>query len=251
MRKLIATGAACVVALSAGATAQAGPEAGDSAGNFIVMDADFSPPATTGRTVKVSTVNFDVSFGNKRNGSPFPQTERLLLTLPAGSKYNGKKFPKCTESGGQLACGKDAEVGDGSAVIDARNLVAGSAPINATVTAYNGPLRGGRPTLVLLAKATVNGNPLEAQISFVWNGRSLELFFVGDSRIAYSFSSFNLELGASFKSKVPGRPAITTSLIQAPKGCSSRGWAFSLFHQDTSGSTITARDRQPCLKVVG
>ena len=253
MRKLIAVGAACAAALGAVTTAQAGVEAQDSTGNgnFIVLDADFAPPTNRSRSVKVSSISYNVSFGNKRTGSPFPQTERLSLGLPKGTKYNAAKFPKCEGTfETQVQCDEDEQVGGGGAVIDARNLGV-QEPVIATVEAFNGPLREGNPTLVLVAKGTVNGSPIEAQINFVYTRGALELFYSTDSRIAYSFSSFNLELGAAFKSKTPGNKAVTTSLINAPKTCPSRGFAFTLLHQDPAGTTIAASDRQPCIKVKG
>ena len=250
MRKFIATSAVCAAAFGAVATAHAGPEASDANGNTIVYDADFSPPAT-GKSVKVTSATFDVSFANKRTGAPFPQTDRLVLNMPTGTKYNGLKFPQCdVAADGSLDCKKENEVGDGQAVIDARALGVQD-PVKATVKAYNGPKRNGKPTLVLLAEANVNGARLGAEIDFQWTGRAFEMFLPGGSRIAYSFSSFHLDLGAYFKSKVPGNKAVTTSLLQAPKTCTSRGWAFSLVHGDPSGTTITATDRQPCLRLVG
>jgi hypothetical protein len=248
MKKLIAAGAICAAALGAVATAQAGPEAQDANGNFIVYDADFAPPAT-GKGVKVTTATFDVSFGNKKTGAPFPQTEKLNLVMPKGTKYNGTKFPKCgVKADNTLDCGKDARVGKGTAVIDARALGIQD-PVKADVTAYNGPLRNKKATLILHAQATVNGQPLEAGIDFQWTGKALELFYTDNTRIAYSFSSFHLDLGAYFKSKTSGNPAVTTSLIQPPKTCTSKGWAFSLFHADAAGNTITAPDVQPCVRV--
>lgn len=248
MRKLIAASAVCAAAFGAVATAQAGPEASDANGNFVVYDADFSPPAT-GKGVKVTSATFDVSFGNKRTGAPFPTTQTLALNMPSGTKYNGLKFPQCEANGDNApTCGENAEVGEGDAVIDARALGV-QEPVKATVKAYNGPPREGKATLILLAEANVGGNRLEAEIPFVWTGRAFELFTRTGNRIAYSFSSFHLELGAFFKSKTPGNKAVTTSLLQAPKSCTSRGWAFSLAHGDSAGNTITASDRQPCLRV--
>ena len=251
MRKLIAVGAACAAALGAVATAQAGVEAQDANGNFIVLDADFSPPATSSRSVKVTTINYDVSFGNKRTGDPFPATEKLILGLPRGTKYNASKFATCEGSfETQVQCDSDEQIGEGGAVIDARRLGV-SEPVIATVEAFNGPKRDGKPTLILVAKSSVNGSPIEAQINFVYTRGGLELFYTTDTRIGYSFSSFNLDLGAYVKAKVPGRRAKTTSLIQAPKTCPRKGWAFTLFHQDPNGGTIVAPDRQPCVKIVG
>ena len=248
MRKLIAAGAVCAAAFGAVTTAHAGPETQDANGNYVVYDADFAPPAT-GKGVKVTSANFAVSFGNKKSGSPFPRIEKLNLTMPSGTKYNGLKLTQCeANADGTLDCGKDDEVGDGTAAIDGRALGLQD-PITATITAYNGPKRGGKPTLVLIAKATVNGMPIESQINFQWTGRAFELFFTNSNRIAYSFSSLQLRLGAYAKGKVPGHKAVITSLIQPPKTCPARGWNFTLTEADPAGNAITAGDFQPCVRL--
>src|SRR3954470_993694 len=122
MRKYLAVGAACAVALGAAGTAQAGVEATDANGNFIVLDADYNPPATS----SPAALSLDLSFGNKRSGSPFPQTRTFDFAGPRGGVYNGKLFPRCPLPTGPQdiatdRCAKKTQIGTGDAVIDARN----------------------------------------------------------------------------------------------------------------------------------
>lgn len=257
MRKLIAAGALCAVAFGAVGTAQAGVEATDANGNFIVLDADFNPPATSTKTrVGAANLNLDISFGNKRSGSPFPATDTFDLALPRGTRYNGRLFPKCPlpatpQEVGADRCARNTQVGKGGAVIDARTLGV-QEPVVATLAAYNGALRQGKPTQILIAKATVGGNPISGEIDVVYsNGRFSEFNDVpGVQPAGYSFSSLNLDAGALLKTKVRGRTALI-SLIETPRSCPLKGWTFSFNHTDTNGNKILAPDQQPCVKVKG
>jgi hypothetical protein len=252
MRKYLAAGAVCAVALGVAGTAQAGVEATDANGNFIVLDADYNPPAThsaTGLTV-------DLSFGNKRSGGPFPQTQTFDFAGPRGGVYNGKLFPKCALPTSQQdiatdRCAKNTQIGTGGAVIDARNLGV-QEPVVATLTVYNGALRQGKPTQVILAKATVGGQPINSEIDLVYAGGRFSEFndAQGTSTIPYSFSSFNLAEAAVLKTKIRGKTALV-SLLGTPRSCPSKGWVFTFTHTDTNGNKIAAADRQPCVKVRG
>jgi hypothetical protein len=250
MRKFLAAGAVCAVALGAAGTAQAGVEATDANGNFIVLDADYNPPATN----SAAALNLDLSFGNKRSGGPFPQTRTFDFAPPRGGVYNGKLFPKCPlpTTPQEIAtdrCAKNTQVGTGGAVVDARNLGV-QEPVVATLTVYNGALRQGKPTQVILAKSTLNGQPLTAEIDLVYSAGRFSQFsdVQGATPIAYSFSSFNLTEAAVVKTKVRGRKVLV-SLIGTPKSCPSKGWVFTFNHTDTNGNKIAAPDRQPCVKV--
>ena len=256
MRTYLAIGAACAVAIGAAGTAQAGTEAIDSSGNFIVLDADFNPPATSTRKLAgAANLNLNISFGNKRSGSPFPATQSFDLGLPRGSVYNGKLFPRCplpktTEEIATDRCDKTTQIGTGGAVIDARNLGV-QEPVVATLSVFNGELRQNKPTQIIQAKATVNGSPISSEINVVYSGGKLTQFrdVPGATPSAFSYSSFNLDVGAIFKDKVPGRKARLVSLIETPRSCPSKGWVFTFNHLDTNGNRIAAPDRQPCVKV--
>src|SRR5215213_5353834 len=164
MRKYLAIGAACAVALGVTGTAQGGVEATDTNGNFIVLDADLNPAASsTRKTITPANLNVDISFGNKRTGNPFPATAGFDLALPRGTVFNGAEFPQCPLPANQNEvatdrCDKGTRVGTGGAVIDARALGV-QEPVVATMTVYNGAPNGTKPTLILIAKATVNGQP--------------------------------------------------------------------------------------------
>jgi hypothetical protein len=256
MRKYLAAGAVCAVAFGAVGTAQAGVEATDASGNFVVLDMDFNPPATSTKTVPgAASLGLNISFGNKRSGSPFPATQTFDLTVPGGGAYNGKFFPKCplpkTPEDITAGCPKATQIGTGTAVIDARNLGV-QEPIAATLTVYNGALRQGKATERILANATVGGSPITSELDVVYSGNKFSQFsdIQGATSIGYSYSSFNLDVGAVLKTKVHGKTTVIP-LITTPRNCPAKGWPFTFTTTDTNGNKITATDRQPCVKVSG
>jgi hypothetical protein len=256
MKKFLAVGAVCAVAFGTASTAQGGVEATDAAGNFIVLDADFNPSASsTRRTITPANLNIDISFGNKRTGNPFPSTAAFDLALPRGTAFNGAEFPQCplpatSAETGADRCSNDAKVGTGGAVIDARALGV-QEPVVATMTVFNGAPNGTKPTLILLAKATVNGQPLSAEINLEWTRGRFALFNPTPDTplgLAYSFSSVNLDIGATLKTRLRGR-RVSIPLFYTPRTCPRRGWVFSFNHADANGGRIAAPDRQPCVQL--
>jgi len=256
MKKFLAIGAACAVAFGTASTAQGGVEATDAAGNFIVLDADFNPSASsTRRTITPANLNIDISFGNKRTGNPFPRTAAFDLALPRGSAFNGAEFPQCPlpASAEQVAtdrCERGTRVGTGGAVIDARGLGV-QEPVVASMTVYNGAPNGTRPTLILIAKATVNGQPLAAEINLEWTRGRFALFDPTPDTplgLAYSFSSVNLDIGATLRTRLRGR-RVAIPLFYTPRTCPRKGWTFSFNHTDANNGRIAAGDLQSCVQL--
>jgi len=256
MRKFLAIGAVCAIALGVAGTAQGGVEATDANGNFIVLDADLNPAASsTRKTITPANLNVDISFGNKRTGNPFPATAGFDLALPRGTVFNGAEFPQCPLPANQNEvatdrCDKGTRVGTGGAVIDARALGV-QEPVVATMTVYNGAPNGTKPTLILIAKATVNGQPLAAEINIEWTRGRFSLFDPTPDTplgLSYSFSSVNLDVGAILKTRLRGR-RVAIPLFYTPRTCPRKGWVFSFNHTDANGGKIAAPDRQPCVQL--
>jgi hypothetical protein len=257
MKKYAAV-ATALCALALGATAYAGPEARDASGNYVVLDAAFNPAASsTKRTASAVVSQINVSLGNKKSGSPFPAGPDFKLTMPKGTVFNGRDLPQCplARNANEVAetnrCGTLQRVGGGDATVDGRVLGVQD-PIQASLTAYNGALHNGNPTLVVFAEATVGGNPIAAEIDLEWKNGALTYFdAVGDAsgRAPYSFSSFNLNTGRVYAFK--GKKGRTTriSLWEAPEKCPRLGWAFSLaFTKPAANLNLTARDTAPCVQ---
>jgi hypothetical protein len=261
MKKLAICGAAatCTAALCFTAAATAGPEARDASGNYAVLDAAFSPPASsTGKTVSAVNLLFNVSLGNKKTGAPFPSGPDFKLTLPKGTVFNGAELPQCPlpaspeEVGDQSRCGTLQRVGGGETVIDASALGA-TEPILASLTAYNGKKHNGHPTLLVFAEGTGAAEGIKAEIGLEWTKGGFAYFDTSGSaedRAPYSFSSFDLGIGRIYKFKVKHR-TVKVPLFEAPRKCSRSGWTFALnFTKPSAGLNLTARDASPCLRLV-
>jgi hypothetical protein len=258
LKKRLAAAAAfaCAAAVGAGTAAQAGPEATDQNGNYVVFDAEFRPPvSSTRRTASAIDVYFNAAFGNKQTGRPFPSGPDVTVTMPRGTVYNGTRLPQCpqasapAEVGQESRCRSIQRVGEGDTIIDARALGVES-PIFAKLAAYNGAPRNGRPTLIIFATGQGAAQGVNAEIVFEWNGRQLVLSpQPGMQRVPYSFSSFDLRTGKT-RTIRRGKRRTRVTLWEAPERCSRSRWNFSLKTSRADvGLDITANDTSPCLQL--
>jgi hypothetical protein len=251
---VLCAAAACLGALGVAGSASAGPEADDSAGNFLVLDADFTPPASsTKKAASAVALNFHASFGNKKTGAPFPAAPTVSLATPKGTVFNGDSFPQCAlaktaeEIGVESRCGREQLIGGGTAVVDARSIGV-TEPLQADLTAYNQKRVKGAPTVAVFAQVHVPGSsdPLLAEIDLQYKNGRLSLYDnpAAPGRINYSFGSFDLTLyGLEKVSKKE-----TISLWEAPQKCPRAGWKWAF--TATSGPTsLTARDTQGCVQL--
>ena len=249
MKKLAVVGvlAAC---LGITGVATAGPEADDANGNFLVLDADFTPPASsTKKTASAVNLEFHASFDNKKSGAPFPASPTVTLTTPKGTVFNGASFPACTQPttdniAQENRCGREQLIGGGEAVIDARGLGV-QQPLKATLTAYNQAKYQGAPTIAIFATADLNGSPITAEVDLAFKGGKLTLYRIpGAGSINYSFDSFDLTLGGI--EKVSRKKRI--SLWEAPEKCPKAGWKWA-FNAVATGVDLTAKDTQGCIQI--
>jgi hypothetical protein len=261
MKKLAVCGAVatCTATLGFTAVATAGPEVRDANGNYAVIDAAFTPPASsTKKTISAVNLLFNVALGNKKTGAPFPSGPDFKLTLPKGSAFNGALLPQCPlpataeQVGDSSRCGTLQRVGGGDATVDASAFNVPD-PIPVSLTAYNGKRHNGKPTLLLFAEGTGAAAGVKAEIGLEWSKGTFTYFDVqgtAEGRAPYSFASFNVGLGRTYKFKVK-RKTVRVPLFQAPKTCTRNGWAFSLnFTKPSAGLDLTARDSAPCLRLV-
>jgi hypothetical protein len=93
-------------------------------------------PAKAGKSTGVS-VNFEAS--DPAAGQP-PIMNKITIKFPAGGKFNGSKFPKCTTatllSKGPSGCPKGSKIGTGTGVGYAKPVV--TDPVSAKLTIFNG-----------------------------------------------------------------------------------------------------------------
>jgi hypothetical protein len=232
--------------------AEAGPPATDPNGNFMVVDIDVFPP----RAGQGVTIGYHFFGGNRLTGQRPPGVRDETIRFP-GFRSNGRLFPKCplprtAQELGRNRCSNAARVGGGTGEADARPLVGGFIPIR--VSAFNGSLRNGNPTLIFLATATVGSQAVNAEIDFevrrAGGGFNLVLLPAppGAPTGLFSLTRADLTFGKTIRRR-RGRRTILTSFIEAPLTCRPQGWLLSQTTAFTDGSpTLTARDVHPCVR---
>lgn len=261
MKKLAVLGAAaaaCACAAGATGVASAGVQSNDANGNYLVLDADLTPPASsTKKTASAVGLDFHASFGNWKTGAPYPAAPTVVLTLPKGTVFNGGDLPQCTPptKGEEVAvesrCGTLQRIGGGQAIVDARALGIPD-PLGAGLAAYNGGNHNGKPTIAIFAAVDTPGGQIHAEIPLEYDKKknTLTLFdyFGGpDNRIAYSFQSFDLSVFRVYKVK-DGKKTAKVSLFEAPRKCPKAGWQFS-FTAQKGDFAQSASDTQGCVQV--
>ena len=165
-----------------------------------------------------------------------PKAAKLLvITFPAGTKFNLSQVKPCKLSDGQLAAGKTcpaaSRIGSGSATASAFPL---PQPILAGVKAF----AAGPNKMVLVVKAT-SPIPQTLVIHLTTSGGKLTIP-VPTPTVA----GFQVVL-VSLKLNVPARSSGKTALITAGK-CSAPGFIVRSHFVYTDGSTADLQSTSPC-----
>jgi hypothetical protein len=234
----IVVGAAVVAATAAVAgMALAGPVTTRPDGTFLMFDIDVSPP--TARSG--ATLVYDAFLGN-RTGAPPPREAGNEIRLAPGFRLNAQSFPSCRLPDapadlGRDRCSRGSKVGVGTFEADARPTLA--EPVTGTFEIFNGELRRGRPTLVLLADARVGGSTVESEIDYEYAGSTLRRLPLpqGASPLGVTLTKAHLELGARRRGK---------SYVETPRTC-VRAWRFGETVFFEGASPISARDTVACV----
>ena len=256
MRKLLALGGA-VAAIGLSAIAIAGPATTDEGGKVLAIDMDLSPPqaSSTARPRGV-TINYHLLYTNRKTAEKPEPSESIVLQLVRGLRSNGARFPKCRlaatndEIGETSRCPAGSQVGSGSAEADARP--AAPEPINASVRAFNGPLRNGNPTLLVMARAIIGGRVFDNEVNLEYRtgrrGPALVEFKEGppgNTTGLFALSKLSLRVGKTATVRAGGGRR-TISLWEAPTTC--RGaWRFQQTLLFSGGRTLGAVDDAPCV----
>lgn len=205
-------------------------------------------PAKAGSTAKPrnATLSITLSTPAPPAGKQFA-TERAVVSLPKGLRYNGAKFPVCTpeklQSGGPSACPAGSKVGSGDAEATALN---GQINAKLTVTAFNASK--GKKLLLLVQ----GSQPI--QINSVIEG-TLKSGKGGYGRI------LDVKLPPNLKSIAGAQPTLTrfhtkiraTRTVKGKKlgyvqstSCPTGGWKFKADLTFTDGDTGTGTDVVRC-----
>jgi hypothetical protein len=250
VRKLVTLGAATASAAALAAGAHAGPAATDSEGNVSIVDIALSPPVASslGRPVG-ATLTFHEFFGN-RNGSLLPHVIKTTIRLPRGTRTNGRLFPKCDlpdnpDEVGKRRCSKRSRVGSGTLEVDARPALA--QPLGGKLAAYNGELRDGRPTLILLATVVVGDSAVNGELDFQVRGSTLVSLPLpeGTPEGLFEITKVNAAIRASRVARRSGR-RVRVNFVETPRICRRGTWRSSSTQAFEGGGSLTAFDTAAC-----
>jgi hypothetical protein len=237
------------------AVAEAG-SAADANGNFMVVDVELSPPrAGTPSRRQGVTLGYHFFTGNRLTGQRPPAVEAETIRLP-GVRTNGRLFPKCplprtAQEIGRTRCSGFTRVGGGTGEVDVRPLVAGYIPIR--ISAFNGTLHNGDPSLIFLGTGIVGGQVMSAELDFVARavGGGLNLVLLspppGSQTGVFSLTRADLTLGRAIAVRRGGRFG-RVSLYESPLSCPHQGWRLSQTTIFSGGAgSLTATDVEPCV----
>jgi hypothetical protein len=152
-------------------------------------------------------------------------------------------------------CPASSRVGTGTALADARS-VGIQDPIPATVTAYNGAERGGRPTLILQGVATIGGNRVVTEFDFEnrrasgrfgTEVRTFDALPAEPPGPAIALNKLDLRVGRTVNTRVRGR-RVRRGYLEAPTTCPRAGWAFEEEFIRADGSSLRAGDVMACTR---
>ena len=251
MRTLVTLGAAAALAVALAAMAHAGPAATDSNGNVSVLDVALSPPVAGSPTSRGGTkLTFHEFFGN-RKGALLPRVTKTTIRLPPGTGSNGRLFPKCDlpdkpDEVGKDRCTKASRIGSGTVEVDARPTL--EEPLVGKLVAHNGELRGGRPTLILLATVVVGGSEARGELDFEMRGSKLVSLVPpeGTPQGVFVITKVDAAIRATTILRRRGR-RVRASLIETPRTCRRGTWRSSSTQAFEGGGRLTAFDTAPCL----
>jgi hypothetical protein len=251
MFKLVALAAAAVSAVALVSIAQAGPAATDGDGNVSVLDVALSPPVASSRRAPVgATLTFQEFFGN-RNGAQLPRITRTTVELPAGTRSNGRLFVKCdlpdeASEVGTKRCPRASRIGSGTVEADARPTI--QEPLSGELAAYNGELRNGNPTVILLADVNVRGSTVTGELDFEADGSTLRSLDppAGTPQGLFTITKVDVAVRKTARIRRGGR-RIRVDLIENPRTCRRGTWRSRSTQEFEGGGSIRALDTAPCV----
>ena len=251
MQKLVTLGAATTLAIALAAAAHAGEAATDSKGNVSVVDIALSPPVASSAAKPVgATLRFQEFFGN-RNGALLPRVTKTTIRLPAGTRSNGRLFPRCElpdkpADVGAERCSRGSRIGSGSVEVDARPTIEG--PLSGKLSVHNGEPRDGRPTLILLATVAFGGSEAKGELDFEVRGSTLASLPppAGTPEGLFVITKVDVAVRATTTVSRRGR-RVRVSFIETPRVCRRGTWRSSSTQDFEGGGSLTASDTAPCL----
>jgi hypothetical protein len=230
-------------------------------GEFLTVDVDLSSPVA-GTRAKPRPVNlsFHHMFGNYRSGQQGQGTQTISVRLPRGMTTHPELFPECplptsSQDVRPDRCPASSRVGTGTALADARSVGVAD-PIPATVTAFNGAERNGRPTFILQGVAMVGSAQVTTEFDFetVRASAPFGLEIRGFDALPneppgppIALNKLDLTVGKTVNTRVRGK-RVKRGYVEAPTSCSRAGWAFEEEFIRADGSSLKAGDVMSCTR---
>jgi hypothetical protein len=255
------TGLAIAALLALTTVAVAGEVGPTPSGQLHSLDWKVTPSrAGTNKRPRAATFEITATHRTATGAKPIPE-RRALLHFPKGYKLNYRFFKKCDktklELRGPSACPRGSKVGTGSAMADARPVVAD--PVSATITAFIGK----RKNTYLIYAVPQLGPPviLEGTYRNLPSGPygysldvSIPLITVLPGQPPATIVFFRIRTGAKTtikqKTKVGGKKVTrktTISLFENPRSCKG-SWRFAIDFTYDNGEQLTPTDSVPCTK---
>jgi hypothetical protein len=261
IRGLAPAGLAIAALLALTTVAVAGEVGPSPSGQLHGLDWKVTPSrASTKKKPRAATFQITATHKTTTGTKPSPE-RRALLHLQKGYKLNYRLFKRCDktklERNGPSACPRGSKVGTGSAMADARPVVAD--PVSATITAVIGK----RKNTYLIYAVPQLGPPLilEGTYRNVPSGPygysldvSIPLVTVLPGQPPATIVYFRITTGGKTtvkkKTKVGGKKVTrkaTVSLFENPRSCKG-SWQFAIEFTYENGEQLTPTDSVPCTK---
>jgi hypothetical protein len=207
-------------------------------------------PAKAGSKKKPRGITLDVTtLLNTSDGSKASPATRTVVFFAKGIKFNNTKFPTCDqtalEQNGPSGCPKGSQVGKGSAIVDARPVIA--QPIQGQTLGFNAK---GKSILLY----TVTTVPISTSTTLV-----------GKLKKASGKYGFKLDVTIPPLPTLPGQPNATIqkfqlttkatikkgkkkyNYVEGPTTC-KKSWPFSGTFSYEDGTSLTATSTVKCKK---
>jgi hypothetical protein len=238
---LAAVAAACAAFAAAPTPARADVHA--------IIQPSFRPDRLGARTA----FTFAFRLGGHEREPP-PQLSRVVVHLPAGLGFDLRGVATCAASRlrryGARGCSQRSLIGRGLALLEAQ---AGSQPIpeEATIWAFRGPDRGGRPSLEILGQGeTPLAQRAIAVATLSGDGRpygsKLTVSIPPIPTLVYepnaSIVSFSLTIGG----EAGPRAHAAAAAVTVPHRCRPGGFPFAASFAFEDTTTASAAARVPC-----
>ena len=208
---------------------------------FGVVGATFTGPFSPSKANKSAGVTVNYVITDPALDQP-PVNNRVQISFPKGGKWNGAKFPKCTESkllaSGPKGCPSKSKLGTGTGVGYAKPVV--TDPVQAKLTIFN----GGSSILVYVFPDLGPTFVVTCKIS---GGYNLDCVIPPIKTLPSAPDAATTTVKTKTTAKSITKKGKKIGMIVTPKKC-KKSWKSSAKFSFTTGETVTTPYSQKCKK---